>query len=311
MKKVLFVTSQNKQCGVYQYGRVLFNIISEIEEYDFAYAECSSPQEIAATIAYSHPNAILYNYHQGTMPYLSKEMVNSFRPITQIGFIHEITEAVIDQYCNIWDFCICSDPTLPLNQSRMFKTGRMIFQYENKFTVPNIVTVGSFGFGCAHKGYERLVQRVQDEFDDAIIRINMAFQTPGDADGARARERAVICQSLIKKPGIKLEVSHEFFSFTGLLDFLAKNTVNVFLYDDMYRGVSSTLDFALAVRRPIMISRSFMFRHMFRAEPSIIADEVSLRDVIRNGLVPLERFYDLWTWDKLKKDYELIFKQVL
>jgi len=75
---------------------------------------------------------------------------------------------------------------------------------------------------------------------------------------------------LVSKDGVKLVTSHEFLEKEQLLDFLAQNTLNAFFYDRCEgRGISSAIENALAVHRPIAITRSNMFRHVLSENPSI------------------------------------------
>ena len=56
----------------------------------------------------------------------------------------------------------------------------------------------------------------------------------------------------------------DFVSEHDLLMFLASNTMNLFLYDKLsVKGVSSTIDYALSARRPIGISDSHYFQHIY------------------------------------------------
>jgi hypothetical protein len=54
------------------------------------------------------------------------------------------------------------------------------------------------------------------------------------------------------KPGILLLITHDFFSTNEILTFLQSNTMNIFLYDQMHgRGISSAIDYAISVKKPI------------------------------------------------------------
>jgi hypothetical protein len=97
-----------------------------------------------------------------------------------------------------------------------------------------------------------------------------------------------------------------------MLDFLAGNTVNIFLYDvHKNRGLSSVIDWALAAHRPIVINKCGMFRHIYNAKPSICIEDSSLKDIIKNGITPLIPFYNEWTPEKFIQRYENIIKEVL
>ena len=72
----------------------------------------------------------------------------------------------------------------------VFKTGRLIPEYHNTFRLPQITTIGSFGFGTPNKGFEKLVSKVLGEFDEAVIRLNIPYADFGDSEGLNARRIA-------------------------------------------------------------------------------------------------------------------------
>ena len=153
---------------------------------------------------------------------------------------------------------------------------------------------------------------VQKEFDQAVINLNIPFADFGDKNGANAKNIAEQCKKLITKPGIRLNVTHEFYDSKRILDFLAKNTINVFLYEDTgNRGLSSAIDNAIAVKRPVAISDSIMFRHLFDVEPSVSIPKSSLATVINNGFAPLQKHYDEWNSKDLLWEYERIISAIL
>ena len=113
------------------------------------------------------------------------------------------------------------------------------------------------GFGYAGKGFDQVVRTVQQEFDDAAIRMHIPISPFMDPQGIQATEIDDRCRALVVKPGVKLSVTHEFLSVQGILDFLAQNSLNAFFYaENPGRGLSSVLDMALAVDRPIALTKS-------------------------------------------------------
>ena len=331
---ILFVTHKPKQCGVYEFGKSIFHVISSSGKYDFIKAECESLAELKEAIVEHNPSVIIYNYHPSVLPWLCTKISkglyrNNLSGINaiQIGIIHEITQQVADTatgYGNkyitgpsqkklnsLFDFYIAADPTLLLKNPLVYKTGRLIPTYNKQAAEPAITTFGSFGFATPKKGFEKLVKQVNDEFDEAIIRLNMPSADFGDSDGANARLIADNCRKLIVKPGIRLEVSHQFMNDNELLDFLAGNSINVFMYEDKEgRGISSAVDNALAVKRPIAVSRCPMFRHILQAKPSVCTDYNSLKTILANGFAPLSRITKDWTADNLRWEYERILDSV-
>ena len=77
-----------------------------------------------------------------------------------------------------------------------------------------------------------------------------------------------LCAKENKKDGIILMISHDFFSTSEILQFLKSNTMNIFLYSQQgnVMGISSTIDYALSVKKPLAISDSFMFRNIYSDE---------------------------------------------
>lgn len=336
-KNILFVSHKKAQCGVYEFGKNITDVLQNSKRYQFIRVECSSLVELQTAIAKNAPAAIIYNYHPSVMPWVTTRISPNFYrnniatiPIPQIGIIHEITQQVADTatshrtkflLCGVhhlsnslFDFYIAPDPTLSLKNPIVYKTGRLIPWYQNNFPVPPKPTIGSFGFGTPKKGFERIVQLVQQEFDEAIIRFNIPAADFGlDQYGVNARAIAEKCRALIGKPGIQLIVTHDFWDTKTMLDFLANNTINVFLYENTaadVKGLSSTVDNAMAVQRPVAVSDSIVFRHIFDAEPSVCITKNNLRTIIQNSFMPLQKHYHEWTAENLLWEYERILNSV-
>jgi hypothetical protein len=265
-EKILFVSHTKRQCGVHEFGLSIAEVLRKSAKYSFVYGECSNPQEFLTTFDRVTPAAVIYNYYPSTMPWLEKSLTARF-PVPHLGIMHECTQAAVDDAdTSLFDYHIAPDPTLSLSSPIVFKTGRIIPSYENRFPLPAVTTVGSMGFATQGKGFERLIVAVQEEFDEAIIRLHIPAGEFADTNVADLVAR---CRALVRKDGIKLETSHEFLERDRLLDFLAQNSVNAFFYDKCEgRGISSAIENALAVRRPLAITRSNMFRHVLSDNPS-------------------------------------------
>lgn len=310
--KILILSHKQQQCGVYQFGWKIAEALKKSARYDFVYAECSSPDEFLSIANRIAPAAIIYNYYASTMPWLKKKLLRQLK-IPHIGVLHEGSQQAADSAdSSFFQYHIAPDPTLLLKNPIVFKTGRLVPRYDNAYPLPTIPTFGSFGFGTKGKGFEHLIISVQNEYDEAHIHLHIPFAAFGDSTGSEARTIADRCKRLIVKPGIKLSVTHDFLSNDQLLDFLAQNTLNAFLYEENKgRGISSVIDFALAAQRPIAITRSSMFRHLFSATPSIFIENSNLHQISQNGFAPLMPYYKEWCEDNLIWDYERIIENIL
>jgi len=310
--KVLFVNSREKRCGVYQFGRRIGECLQRSQNYDFIYQEAGSWKDFRAQYQQFSPSAVIWNHVPATMPWLTGARTLKVKA-PNLSIVHEITQLRADSLqAGFFDHYISPDPSLLLTNPVVSKTGRLVSRYNNTFPRPNVVTIGSFGFGVPGKGFDRLVAKVQEEFDEALIRLHITISAYGDdGEGSQAKKIAQACKDLVWKKGIKIEISHHTLTDKELLDFLAQNSLNVFLYDYLEgRGVSSVLDYALAVNRPVATTSSSMFRHM-ECHQNLRIENRSLKELLAID----QRYFDSmaanWCEENLLWDYERIVEKIL
>jgi SAM-dependent methyltransferase len=310
--RILFVSHPAVRCGVHQYGLTTAAELRKSRRYEFLYRECSSPADLRAAFTQLQPRVIIYNFTLLTLPWVTRDLLRTI-PVPHVGILHEGTQRTADSLdTDLFHYHIAPDPTLLLFNSLVYKSGRVIPRFTNTKRLPRVPVIGSFGFGTPGKGFDAVVRQVQDEFDRAVIRLHIPLNDVVDRDGARAQAVIDQCRALVTKPGIRLDVTQHFLSNNQLLDFLAGNSLNAFFYaTNEGRGISSVLDYALAVRRPIAITRSVMFRHLFDVQPSICIEDSSLRQILRNGFAPLANVAHEWTAENLLWDFERIIESIL
>jgi len=333
MKKILFVNCKGEKCGVYQYGIKFYQAVKGIEGFSFNYVDCSTEEELVQTIHQQNPSVIIYNYHAPLLPFLTKELLKQIYGPVHVCLAHELSPQEINEIDgSFFDYYIFADPSLQETPERVFKIGRIIPSYDNQFSESVIPTIGSYGFGSKIKGYDALIDLVQEEFDQAIININIPPNSFFDPEGNFASKLSSQLQARVKKSGIQLNITHEFFSDQQLLEFLAKNSVNVFMYDPAIKihGISSAVDAALGVRRPIGVTKSSLFKHLFHLHPSIIVRYrpsffekflewitgnrpvyTQLREIIKNGIKPLEGIHKTWTIENFQSDFSRIMNTII
>jgi len=247
------------------------------------------------------------------MPWLKPEHTKGNLP--HLAILHEVTQKEADgANTDLFDYWLCPDPTLIQKNPITFKIPRLIPPYQNDSAPTMIPTIGSFGFGFADKGFERITSTVLNEFDHAKIRFHIPDASTIIGRRFRNMKYATIrnCKNLVSGSNIELEITESYLDKPALLKFLAGNTLNAFLYDvGKDRGISSTIDYALAVKRPIAINRCGMFRHIYNASPSICIEDTTMKEVIANGTTPLEPFYKEWSQTEFIRTYEKILKHVM
>ena len=300
MKTILYLNHQEVRCGVYQLGAATGEALQKSLVYRFVYVEVANSTHAYEAIDACQPAAIICNWHPSTMGWLCNNVVKKFsRPIGVT--CHDVP------YPHIAHAHLHLDPTFPECWER-FRVRRLV----PEFTPPLMdhgleqPVIGSFGFGFGNKGFERLVQRVNAEFTAATVRLHIAGASFGDPNGTSARAVAERCLRMCK-PGISLVASHEFMTRVELLNWLACNSINCFFYDVMYgRGVSSVIDLALAVQRPIAITQSWMFRHLMNAKQEISIECRDLKDILAGGDAPLIPYRNDWNAANVVSDYERV-----
>ena len=311
---VLFVNNAEPACGVYQFGQRVFDALAARQKhYRFHLAECTAPASVLAATRQLNPCAVVFNYHPLTQRFVDRDLVHQ-TGVPCFGIYHEITPEIarLPRPPQPFDHWFHSDPSLTDQSDFMRATARPLIEYQNNFPVPAIPTIGTFGFGFANKGFERLAHLVQEQFEEAVLRMHIPHSAYMDPDGSEARQRETAVREIITSPRIRLEITHHLMSNADLLDFLAKNTVNAFLYDAMEnRGISSVVDYALSVDRPIAITRTSMFRHIFDARPSIVVEESSLPQIINQGVEPIRAFKTAWSNEVMAGQYEDFISQVV
>jgi hypothetical protein len=263
---ILFLNHKIKNCGVYQYGLRLFEILQKDTNNIYVYKEIDSYEEYK-NITNESLTHIIYNYHHSTMNWLNKDTIQKENNVINIGIPHESPDNLFDIVCNI-------DPNAPerihekikyyslprpIYESFEIKTNAFIDLHQNS----GLPIFGSFGFGFQNKGFHKMVKMINQQYDNAIIKlvIPIAHFDPDPYTVDRMRQ---MCIQQNIKPGIILLITHDFFSTNEILTFLQTNTMNIFLYDQMHgRGISSAIDYAISVKKPIGISDSYMFRNIY------------------------------------------------
>lgn len=314
---ILFVNHKAQKCGVYEFGRAIGSILVHSTKYNFIYREADSWDEFYQIYLEAKPEIIIYNYYPSTMEWISKKSgfgLNSYKiSAIQIAILHEVTQEIADNSTNlIFDYHIAADPTLLLKNPLVYKTGRLIPRYEGQPLNNKILNIGSFGFATRGKGFLRIIEKVQEEFNEAIINLNIPFSKFADEMGDNARSITKSAYEKLTKNGIRLNITHEYLTEEELLKFLSKNDINVFFYEEQEnRGLSSATDWAISVKRPLAVTKSSMFRHLFDCYPSICIEDNSLKTILGNGITSLERLCEEWSPENLLWDYERIIGDIL
>lgn len=304
MKKIIFLNHKQKQCGVYQYGKRSGDILRKAKNCEFIYCEVESLLEYENLISDMLPNGIIYNFHPLTMGWLGSGLLKKHTDIVHYGLHHEGSPIVE------FDYSLMVDSTY-IDNEKNFSIPRPLFEnVQSKYIESEIPIISSFGFGFGNKGFGSIVKFVNDQFDEAIIRLHIPFAFYGDADGNSVTNIHPGCYGELKKEKIKLQITTDFKTDIELLEFLSSSTINIFLYHEMKgRGLSSVIDYALSANRPIATTRTDMFRHIYHTQPSICVEDRTIPEIIKSGSEPLIPYRQMWSNENFINKYEYILNE--
>ena len=302
---LLIVNHNVENCGVYQYGKRVASIVSKSKNLTVRYLEIGSRDDLQKEVDTFKPQVIVYNHLTGTMPWVDAAYVDQLRAlgIKQGTIVHNVA------YSTFFDFYLHQDPNYQPNGNN-YRLLRPLFEYTNNISLnSNVLKIGSFGFGFASKQYETLCACVRDNFYRTTFPVELRLHLTHSHFCENSRDIEAIkfvANRIINNPNITLNITTNFISDDELLNFLAGNDLNIFFYQKYpsYNGISSSIDYALSVKRPIAICRSNMFSHIWNTTPSICAEDNSLKEIINNGFGPLEKYCNEWSHENFVRVFE-------
>ena len=316
MKQILFLNHSIKNCGVYQYGKRVYDIIKATDNIHYIYKELNSLQEYKSLISENKIDAIIYNYHMSTMTWLNSETIQ--KKVKNIGIHHENSPPTI------FDI-ICDTNPGALENVTNISLPRPIFEniealvkskssspevdaFINAYQNASIPIFGSFGFGFENKGFDKAVKLINLMYDNAVIKfvIPVAHFDPNTQTAINMKKK---CLQANLKEGVKIMITHDFFSTDDILRFLGSNTMNIFLYDTINaRGISSVIDYAISVKKPIGISDSYMFRNIYN--DSICLYNVSIEECLENSTQYCKQFLEKYSHANMIKAFKKVIEQL-
>lgn len=312
MKKILFVARRALRCGIADYGKRVFHILKNSKNFEFIWCEIDDEQEFLQNYKIHNPDFVIFNYYHSIMYFINDNTISKINNTPNMLLHHE-GEVTFNPTCVLdIDYMIPERP-----HENFFTSTRPIFEDLNfEDTIQSdVVTIGSFGFGFKNKQLPKIAKMVCEQFDNAVLKFNVPFAMFGDNDGISAKTEINKVKEVINQTNknIELIVNHDFLNHNEMLRFLYDNDINIFLYgrEENQHGLSSSIDYALSVKKPIGVSHSSMYRHINSIKPSIVVEDTPIKEIIQNGFNPLKSVYELNSNKNLLEKYEYIISKFL
>jgi len=305
--KVLYINhNKGNHCGVHSYGLRSFEILKNSKENKFIYCEPDDVNELNRLYCTYSPEVIIYNYTDGLMGWANtaKEICAHSK---HIALYHDILPSHIkaSSLMGNFDARILIDPTLP-NIKGWFPTVRPIFDFDIKYPKNEIVNIGSFGFFFGHKYFHDIIFQAKKEFDTAVINLHITNYSFANQEHTENFNKLCAYLKTFETKQHKINITTDYLSDNDILHFLAKNDLNVFAYAYNYgSGVSSVIDYAVSVEKPIFVNNSYQFRHVF---DRLISS--SFRSSIENGNAEVLKLKAEWSNENFVNQYNNIVNEV-
>jgi len=322
--KVLFVTQTlgaKAACGIGLMGDVTGKVLLQHPGLHFDMIYTDSMHETQERILSFDPQVVIYNYAPGTTPWMDHPQMRApFPHIKHARIMHDMSQPIADSFRpeanHGWQFIIADDPSVK-ETKHVFTTNRLLPGAPTvSYVEPEKPIIGFQGFGPPHKGIARLAHKVQEEFDEATLRLHIPLGFYEDLihgyKGSNAYARANEVKQIITKPGIDVIITHDLLDTQQIIDLLAQNTINCYFYDYLDGcGLASSPDYALAAKRPIAVTRSHQMRNYWDLEPSVLIENSSIKQIIANGTTPLEPLYKTYSKESVWQDYTRVVNAML
>lgn len=266
MKKVLYVNHGIAEaCGVRDFGLRHADALRGSDLYELHYIEPSDAESYSRSYDEVQPDVVMFNYMELVLPWVNSREVlvrPAKRVVVQHLFEEATASAIMDSYGNRFNYMVCLDPTLRTSDRRIFPMHRPIPASPEMVELPlTHVSVGSFGFGLPHKQFPLIMREINASFDNAVFNLHM---TVGHFTGDHTDGILAACRAEITKPGITLNHTSDYRPEAQIVEALSRNHINALFYslDQTSAGQSSSLDYLIAAKRPILLTECPLFDHV-------------------------------------------------
>ena len=304
--KGLFINTEKAVCSIHESGLMVFNCIKDSSNYSLDYFELKKEDlHIPATY-----NFYLFNYHFSTTGWLDTKSIKAL-PGLKGTIVLEILPNDPFVYCSPFDFdfyCVL-DPSMTFKHKKVFVFPRPLDAYSGLLSKKEneIPVIGSFGFATRGKGFEHVVAAVNNEFEKAVVRINIPHGTYTDPSHQYAKKLAAQCMSLAKE-GVNIVITHHFMSKDELIYWCSENTLNCFLYDRNMPGLAATTDQAITSERPLAVADNTTFRHITRYIRPY--PETKLKESIFSSAPLVKKMKEEWSSQSFRQRFEKMLHEL-
>jgi hypothetical protein len=301
--KIYFINSKQKECGVYQYGRRLWDSLKD-STLNIQYFEISDAKEFLL-LDFTDVSILFFNWIEGgtagPFGWYTHDLAQQIKQqnITTVSIMH--TNSCFSAK---FDYFIDQNPYISGMPRPLYKFDAVSSNHKNK-----VINIGSFGFVSNYKKFDTVVKLVNEQFD--IARINLNISTPFYAHDSRNNLERTIneIRAIPLKPGIELNLNVQFLDNDELLDFISKNDLMIFAYENM-EDVSSVVDYVVSTETPLGVTSTGAFKHVYTEKIDI--HKHKLQDILdfNKQTKYIAQYKKEWSTDNIKRFFEIAFGKI-
>lgn len=287
-------------CSMYYRGLAAFEGFKLSQKVDFEYIDASDDSEIPDFI--NQYDLIVFNYHPTTMADISDHILRQITPF-KIGLIWDMTKdpfSFQSHWPSGFNAVIYPDPLLNNSDNLLWQFDRIVPRTKFSYKPVNFQNpiISTFGIPDDRKSIENIIYAINEEFTTATFRINFSPGSHIPSAGLSEIRRRSQLATDIAHSGIKVEYSEKFMSFDDLMMWLNESDLNIFFYDKSrdethLKNLPSTLDDAIAAKRPIAVSDNECVKHFTQYQTPY--PDSSLVDIMYYGLDNIKVVYNKWS----------------
>jgi hypothetical protein len=288
-------------CSIYESGLQVYNALSSHLLYKGRIKYFEDIKENKESF-----DVLIVNYHHG----INKVEISAPKPRpTCIAMVLEVPLHSTDLSAytgKTFDKHMIMDPSFA-RENNVYPFPRPLPDFDISMNKnPKIPIIGSFGLATLGKRWDLVVEQVNKEFDQAIVRFNIPFASYVPNYQKRLDD---LIKTLKPKKGIEVRITHDQMTQEELIIWCSENTINVFFYfreKELVSGLAAVTDQAIAAGKPILITADKTFRHVhaYLERPDDVYPNIGIREAIERTQGPVLRMKEAWSIGAFAKTFE-------
>jgi glycosyltransferase involved in cell wall biosynthesis len=300
----LFLNTAQARCSIHESGLMAYQALIRSDRYSLEYQEIDKKHRRVPTGF----DFFVFNYHLRTsMSWVDTRCIRRL-PGLKTTLVLEVApnNPFVEVSPDDFDCYLVLDPTITPVASRVYPFPRPLEEVADLpiYEDSGRPVIGTFGLPTSGKGFDKIVEAVNREFDSALIRMNIpSAQYINDRLKKEVNEVIATCRKLAK-PGVEVLITHDFMSKADLIRWCARNTLNCFLYNRSMPGLAATTDQAISSGRPLAVSDNDTFRHLY---PYLTPyPQRSLKESIAVSQSEVEAMQRAWSPAAFAREFEQV-----